>query len=154
MKLVTVLGTRPEIIRLSRVIEKLDRMCTHRLIHTGQNFESSLSDIFFEQLKVRKPDKFLGVSASTFGSQIGQILQLVEGVLADETPDAVLILGDTNSGLASIVAMRMGIRVFHMEAGNRCYDSLCARGSEPKNNRPFEHRFDAVYEKEPGESSA
>ena len=122
MKVMTVLGTRPEIIRLSRVIEKLDRLCTHKLIHTGQNFDPNLSDIFFQQLHVRLPDYYLGITGDTFGQQIGKMLMAVDKVFNDECPDAVLILGDTNSGLCSILAKRMGIPVFHMEAGNRCYD--------------------------------
>lgn len=122
MKVLTVLGTRPEIIRLSRVIEKLDRLCEHKLVHTGQNFDPNLSDIFFQQLRVRSPDYSLGVTAATFGQQIGQMLSAVNKVLCDERPDALLILGDTNSGLCSFIAKRMNIPVFHMEAGNRCYD--------------------------------
>lgn len=122
MKIVTILGTRPEIIRLSIIIRKLDRYCDHVLVHTGQNFDENLSDIFFDELSLRAPDHYLGVREKTFGSQIGHILIKVEEVLLKERPDRVLILGDTNSGLASIIAKRMGIPVYHMEAGNRCYD--------------------------------
>jgi len=136
MKVVTVLGTRPEIIRLSRVIEKLDRLCENKLIHTGQNFDPNLSDIFFQQLRVRPPDYFLGVAGATFGQQIGQMLAAVDKVLNDERPDALLILGDTNSGLCSFIAKRMAIPVFHMEAGNRCYDD---RVPEEVNRRVIDH---------------
>jgi UDP-N-acetylglucosamine 2-epimerase (non-hydrolysing) len=136
MKVLTVLGTRPEIIRLSCVIEKLDRLCEHKLVHTGQNFDPNLSDIFFQQLRVRKPDYYLGIKGETFGQQIGQMLGAVDRVLCDERPDALLILGDTNSGLCSFIARRMGIPVFHMEAGNRCYDD---RVPEEVNRRVIDH---------------
>ncbi len=136
MKVLTVLGTRPEIIRLSRVIEKLDQLCVHKLVHTGQNFDPNLSDIFFKQLRVRPPDYNLGISGATFGQQIGQMLGAVDKVLCDERPDALLILGDTNSGLCSFIAKRMGIPVFHMEAGNRCYDD---RVPEEVNRRVIDH---------------
>lgn len=136
MKVLTVLGTRPEIIRLSRVIEKLDRLCEHKIVHTGQNFDPNLSDIFFQQLRVRSPDYCLGVTGATFGQQIGQMLAAVDNVLCDERPDALLILGDTNSGLCSFIAKRMGISVFHMEAGNRCYDD---RVPEEVNRRVIDH---------------
>ena len=136
MKVLTVLGTRPEIIRLSRVIEKLDQLCDHKLVHTGQNFDPNLSDIFFQQLRVREPDYFLGVSGATFGQQIGNMLSAVDKVLCDERPDALLILGDTNSGLCSFIAKRMDIPVFHMEAGNRCYDD---RVPEEVNRRIIDH---------------
>jgi len=131
-----VLGTRPEIIRLSRVIDKLDQVCDHKLVHTGQNFDPNLSDIFFQQLGVRPPDYTLGVTGETFGQQIGQMLVAVDRVLHDERPDALLILGDTNSGLCSILAKRMGIPVYHMEAGNRCYDD---RVPEEVNRRLIDH---------------
>jgi UDP-N-acetylglucosamine 2-epimerase (non-hydrolysing) len=136
MKVLTVLGTRPEIIRLSRVIEKLDRLCNHKLVHTGQNFDPNLSDIFFQQLRVRPPDYYLGVTGETFGQQVGQMLAAVDKVLVNEWPDALLILGDTNSGLCSILAKRMGIPVYHMEAGNRCYDD---RVPEEVNRRIIDH---------------
>jgi UDP-N-acetylglucosamine 2-epimerase (non-hydrolysing) len=136
VKVLTVLGTRPEIIRLSRVIEKLDRLCDHKLVHTGQNFDPSLSDIFFQQLRVRPPDYYLGVTGETFGQQIGQMLAAVDKVLVTERPDALLILGDTNSGLCSFLAKRMGIPVYHMEAGNRCYDD---RVPEEVNRRIIDH---------------
>jgi UDP-N-acetylglucosamine 2-epimerase (non-hydrolysing) len=136
MKVATFLGTRPEIIRLSRVIERLDRLCQHVLVHTGQNFDPNLSDVFFEQLRVRRPDHELGVTGDTFGQQIGRILAAVDGVLREERPDAVLILGDTNTGLCSVIAKRMGIPVYHMEAGNRCYDD---RVPEEVNRRVIDH---------------
>ena len=141
MKVLTVLGTRPEIIRLSRVIEKLDRLCEHKLVHTGQNFDPNLSDIFFRQLGVRAPDHYLGVSGETFGQQIGRMLAAVDEVLDQECPDALLILGDTNSGLCSILAKRRGTPVFHMEAGNRCYDD---RVPEEVNRRVIDHSSDVL----------
>lgn len=118
----TVLGTRPEIIRLSLIIPKLDGYCKHVLVHTGQNFDNNLSSIFFSDLGVREPDHYLGIHADTFGKQIGKILIEAEKVILKEKPDRILVLGDTNSGLVSIIAKRMGIPVFHMEAGNRCFD--------------------------------
>jgi UDP-N-acetylglucosamine 2-epimerase (non-hydrolysing) len=136
MKVLTVLGTRPEIIRLSCVIEKLDQLCDHKLVHTGQNFDPKLSDIFFKQLHVRQPDYYLGVTGDTFGQQIGQMLSAVDTVLNQERPDALLILGDTNSGLCTIIAKRKGVSVFHMEAGNRCYDD---RVPEEINRRIIDH---------------
>jgi len=136
MRVVTVLGTRPEIIRLCTVIEKLDKAVDHILVHTGQNYDSKLNDIFFEDLGVRKPDIYLGVDTSSFGVQIGQIISGCEKVFKEKKPDAVLILGDTNSGLAAFVAKRMGIPVYHMEAGNRCYDD---RVPEEVNRRVIDH---------------
>jgi UDP-N-acetylglucosamine 2-epimerase (non-hydrolysing) len=141
MKIMTVLGTRPEIIRLSRVIAKLDKICDHVLVHTGQNFDPNLSDIFFKELKVRKPDHFLGVNGATFGLQIGQMLEKVDQVMEKEKPDRLLILGDTNSGLSAILAKRRGIPVFHMEAGNRCYDD---RVPEEVNRRVIDHSSDIL----------
>ena len=122
MKIVTVLGTRPEIIRLSLIIEKLDRACEHVMVYTGQNFDRSLSEIFFDQMGVRQPDRHLGVRSESFAGQVGQIMERCEKVFLDERPDRLLILGDTNSGLSAFVAKRMGIKVLHMEAGNRCFD--------------------------------
>jgi len=141
MKIMTILGTRPEIIRLSRIIEKLDALCDHVLVHTGQNFDASLSDIFFEQLGVREPDHYLGVRGSSFGEQIGNIIMETEKVMLAERPDRLLILGDTNSGLSAFVAMRMGIPVYHMEAGNRCYDD---RVPEEVNRRVIDHSSDIL----------
>jgi UDP-N-acetylglucosamine 2-epimerase (non-hydrolysing) len=141
MKIMTVLGTRPEIIRLSRVIAKLDKLCDHVLVHTGQNFDPNLSAIFFKELKVRKPDHYLGVKGETFGKQLGQMLEKVDAVMAREKPDRLLILGDTNSGLSAILAKRRGIPVFHMEAGNRCYDD---RVPEEVNRRVIDHSSDIL----------
>src|SRR3954470_7311553 len=117
MKVMTILGTRPEIIRLSRVIEALDRTCDHVLVHTGQNYDPLLSDVFFEELRVRRPDRYLGVRADSFGAQIGQIMSGSETALRDERPDRLLLLGDTNSSLSAVIAKRLGIPVFHLEAG-------------------------------------
>lgn len=118
----TILGTRPEIIRLSLIIPALDRSCDHVLIHTGQNFDPQLSDVFFNELGIRQPDAYLGVKGDSFGAQAAEILREAERVILQENPDRLLILGDTNSGLAAIVAKRLGIPVYHMEAGNRCFD--------------------------------
>lgn len=122
MKVMTILGTRPEIIRLSLIIKKLDKNCDHILVHTGQNYSSNLNDIFFHELDIRSPDYYLQVPADSFGMQVGKLLQLIEKIILSEKPDKILILGDTNSGLSAIVAERLSIPVFHMEAGNRCFD--------------------------------
>lgn len=122
MKVMTILGTRPEIIRLSVVIPLLDSECDHVLVHTGQNYDDRLSRIFFEELSVRQPDVYMGVRSAQFGEQAGLILSKAETLFLENRPDRILILGDTNSGLASVIARRMGIPVYHMEAGNRCYD--------------------------------
>ena len=136
MKIMTVLGTRPEIIRLSRVIEKLDRLCDHVVMHTGQNYDANLNDVFFRELSVRPPNHYLEVRGDSFGEQIGKILAASEKVLRAERPDRVLILGDTNSSLVAIIARRLGIPVYHMEAGNRCYDD---RVPEEVNRRIIDH---------------
>lgn len=141
MKIATVLGTRPEIIRLSLIIKKLDVLCDHILIHTGQNFDRNLSDLFFEELGVRKPDYHLEVKADSAAGQIGQILERCEKVFREEKPDRILILGDTNSALCAIVAKRMGIPVYHMEAGNRCFDD---RVPEEVNRRIVDHSSDIL----------
>jgi UDP-N-acetylglucosamine 2-epimerase (non-hydrolysing) len=123
VKVMTILGTRPEIIRLSLIIKKLDQYAdSHILVHTGQNFTSSLSEIFFQQLNVRKPDYILLNDQKTLGEQLSTIYKDLETIFLKEKPDKVLVLGDTNSGLSSILAERMGIPVVHMEAGNRCFD--------------------------------
>ena len=122
LKVMTVFGTRPEIIKLSRLFAKLDQFVKHIMVHTGQSFDYEMNQVFFDQLKIRKPDYFLEVKAETLGEQIAKILEKGEKVLIKEHPDAVLILGDTNSGLLAIVAKRMKIPIFHMEAGNRCFD--------------------------------
>lgn len=140
MKLMTILGTRPEIIRLSRVIPKLDAVSDHVVVHTGQNFDANLNDIFFEQLGVRQPDHFLN-ARGTFGEQIGTILSAMERILLDVKPDRFLVLGDTNSSLAAIMVKRMGIPVYHMEAGNRCYDD---RVPEEVNRRLIDHSSDVL----------
>ena len=136
MKVMTIFGTRPEIIRLSLVLKNLDASCDHVTVHTGQNYDESLSDIFIRDLGVRTPDVHLGIRSSGFGEQIGQILSKVDAALDEHKPDKVLILGDTNSALSAIVAARRGIPVFHMEAGNRCYDD---RVPEEINRRIIDH---------------
>ena len=132
----TILGTRPEIIRLSRVIPLLDEHADHYLVDTGQNFNDRLNANFFRELRVRSPDLRLNVRAATFAKQVGQILERTEQALVKVRPDRVLILGDTNSGLAAVIARRLGIPVFHMEAGNRCYDD---RVPEEINRRVIDH---------------
>lgn len=122
MKVMTILGTRPEIIRLSRIISLLDKYCTHILVHTGQNYDYELNEVFFKDLEIRKPDYFLSVDVSSLGSVLGDTIIKSEEVLKKEKPDAVLILGDTNSSIACIIAKRLKIPIFHMEAGNRCFD--------------------------------
>src|SRR5580765_4216843 len=136
MKVMTIFGTRPEIIRLSLVMKLLDKYCDHVTVHTGQNFHESLSDIFFRDLDVRPPSIHLGIRAANFGEQAGQILAKVDNLITDHRPDKILILGDTNSALSAIVAARKGIPVFHMEAGNRCYDD---RVPEEVNRRIIDH---------------
>lgn len=136
MRVMTILGTRPEIIRLSRLIPLLDEFSEHTLVHTGQNYDPKLSDVFFKELGVREPDVYLGVQEDGFGAQIGQILTRIEPVFIEHRPERLLVLGDTNSGLVSIVAKRLGIQVFHMEAGNRCYDD---RVPEEINRRIIDH---------------
>lgn len=122
LKVMTILGTRPEIIRLSKVMELLDKFTDHIMVHTGQNYDYELNEIFFNDLGVRKPDYFMEVDTSTIGTVYGNILIKVEEILRTEQPDAVLILGDTNSSIACIMAKRMKIPIYHMEAGNRCFD--------------------------------
>ena len=135
-KIMTILGTRPKIIRLSLIIPLLDRFSDHTLVHTGQNYTESLSDIFFRDLGLRQPDEYLGVRGNSFGEQIGQILSKIEQMFYKYRPDRILILGDTNSGLTAIIARRLGIPVFHMEAGNRCFDD---RVPEEVNRRVIDH---------------
>ncbi len=136
MKVMTIFGTRPEIIRLSLIMKKLDRHCEHITVHTGQNYDTGLSDVFLEQLGIREPDEYLGVRAGGFGAQIGKILEESERVIDKHKPDKILILGDTNSALSAIIAARKGIPVFHMEAGNRCFDN---RVPEEVNRRIIDH---------------
>jgi len=140
MKIMIILGTRPEIIRLSRVITKLDPICELKIIHTGQNYDPKLNDIFFKDLCLRNPDYYLG-TRGTMGEQIGQILAETEKVMLKEKPDKILILGDTNSALTAIIAKRMAIPVYHMEAGNRCYDD---RVPEEVNRRIIDHSSDVL----------
>jgi UDP-N-acetylglucosamine 2-epimerase (non-hydrolysing) len=140
MKIVTVLGTRPEIIRLSRIITKLDESCEHILVHTGQNFDPRLNELFFSELGIRAPDHFLE-ARGTFGEQVGVIFSGIERLLAGIRPDGLLVLGDTNSGLAAVVAKRMGVPVYHMEAGNRCFDD---RVPEEVNRRIIDHSSDVL----------
>lgn len=123
LKIMTILGTRPEIIRLSRVMHVLDSFTHHVIVHTGQNYDYELNDVFFDELGVRKPDHFLDVDTSSLGRTLGDVLIKVEDVLLLEKPDAVLILGDTNSAIATLMAKRMKIPSYHMEAGNRCFDA-------------------------------
>ncbi|HEX8286856.1 MAG TPA: UDP-N-acetylglucosamine 2-epimerase (non-hydrolyzing) [Pyrinomonadaceae bacterium] len=136
MKLMTIFGTRPEIIRLSLVMKILDQHCEHTTVHTGQNYDESLSDIFIKDLQVRTPDVHFGIKASSIGEQIGRIIEKTDEILEKIKPDKILILGDTNSALSAIVAARRGIPVFHMEAGNRCYDN---RVPEEVNRRIIDH---------------
>ena len=132
----TIFGTRPEIIRLSLVMKILDQHCEHVTVHTGQNYDESLSDIFIRDLEVRTPDIHFGIKSSSFGSQIGQILSKTDEILEQHKPDRILILGDTNSALSAIIAARRQIPVFHMEAGNRCFDD---RVPEEVNRRIIDH---------------
>jgi UDP-N-acetylglucosamine 2-epimerase (non-hydrolysing) len=141
MKVATIFGTRPEIIRLSSVIKQLDRFCQQTLVHTGQNYDPNLSDVFFRDLDLRAPDVHLGIQATSFADQAGQIIARCGELFADDRPDRVLLLGDTNSALSAIVAARMGIPVYHMEAGNRCYDN---RVPEEINRRIIDHCSDVL----------
>jgi len=122
LKVMTILGTRPEIIRLSRVMARLDNHTDHVLVHTGQNWDHELNEVFFEDLGVRKPDHFLGTGGGSLGQTLGKILTESERVIQAERPDAVLVLGDTNSAISAIMARRLKVPVYHMEAGNRSYD--------------------------------
>ncbi len=161
MRVMTVLGTRPEIIRLSRVIDFLDHHSEHILVHTGQNYDSRLSDIFFSELGIRRPDHVLECRAAGFGAQLAAILPGVESLIVRYRPERLLILGDTNSGLSAIVARRLGVPVYHMEAGNRCFDF---RVPEEANRRIIDHvstilmpytnrsRENLLHEGIPGES--
>lgn len=143
-KVMTVVGTRPEIIRLSEVIKRLDATVDHVLVHTGQNYDYELNGIFFEDLGLRKPDYFLGVDTSSLGHVLGEVLIKTEAVLLKERPDAFLVLGDTNSCISAIMAKRLRIPVYHMEAGNRCFDENVP---EETNRRLIDHvaDFNLVY---------
>lgn len=136
MKIMTILGTRPEIIRLSLIIKRLDQCADHILVHTGQNYDDRLNGLFFRELDVRQPDVVMGVRGSGFAGQVGEILAQSESLFLQHRPDRLLILGDTNSGLTAMVARRLGIPVYHMEAGNRCYDD---RVPEEVNRRVIDH---------------
>ena len=139
LKVMTIIGTRPEIIRLSRVINKLDRHCDHVLVHTGQNFDYELNEIFFVELGLRRPDIFLAAAGATAAETIGNVIIAADRVLRERRPDALLLLGDTNSSLAAISAKRLKIPIFHMEAGNRCFDF---RVPEEINRRIVDHIAD------------
>jgi UDP-N-acetyl-L-fucosamine synthase len=139
LKVMTIVGTRPEVIKLSRVIHKLDAHMQHTLVHTGQNHDYELNQIFFEQLGIRKPDHFLQVVADSLGETLGNILARAYDVMLSERPDALLLLGDTNSCLAAIVAKRLKVPIFHMEAGNRCFDQ---RVPEELNRKIVDHISD------------
>ena len=139
LKVMTIVGTRPEIIRLSRTIAKLDRHCRHVLVHTGQNFDYELNEVFFTELGIRKPDAFLEAAGSTAAETIGKVIIAADRVLEQHQPDALLLLGDTNSALAAISAKRRKVPIFHMEAGNRCFDF---RVPEEINRRIVDHISD------------
>lgn len=139
LKVATIVGTRPELIRLSRVMAALDRHCDHLIVHTGQNFDYELNGIFFEDLGLRKPDVFLEAAGETAAETIGNVIAKSAQVLAQHRPDAVLVLGDTNSCLGIISAKRLKIPTFHMEAGNRCFDM---RVPEEINRRIVDHTAD------------
>ena len=144
MKVITILGTRPEIIKLSRVMALLDKFVDHRIVHTGQNYDYELNEVFFKDLQVRKPDCFLQVDTTSLATTYGDVLVKTEQIFNTEKPDAVLILGDTNSSIACIIAKRMKIPIFHMEAGNRCFDQNVP---EEINRRIIDHisDFNLVY---------
>jgi len=139
MKVMTVVGTRPEIIRLSRVMAKLDEHCEHVIVHTGQNYDYELNQIFFDDLGIRKPDHFLNAAGASGAQTIGNVIVAVDHVLEAEKPEAMLVLGDTNSCMAVIPAKRRKIPTFHMEAGNRCFDM---RVPEEINRRIVDHTAD------------
>ncbi len=144
LKVMTIVGTRPEIIRLSRVISGLAETVDHVLVHTGQNYDYNLNGVFFDELGLGKPDHYLGVDTSSLGRVLGETLIKTEEVLRSEQPDAVLVLGDTNSCVAAVMAKRMRIPVYHMEAGNRCFDENVP---EETNRRLVDHvaDFNLVY---------
>ena len=139
LKVMTIVGTRPEIIRLSRVIDRLDRHTQHVLVHTGQNYDYELNGVFFSDLGIRKPDHFMEAAGATPAETIGQIIMATDRALEQYQPDALLLLGDTNSSLAAIAAKRRKVPIFHMEAGNRCFDF---RVPEEINRRIVDHTSD------------
>ena len=136
MRVLTIFGTRPEIIRLSLITKKLDQACDHFIVNTGQNFQENLSTVFFEELGLRQADRNLEIRGNSFGEQLGQLLSRIEPVFDDFRPDRVLLLGDTNSALSCILAARRRIPIYHMEAGNRCFDD---RVPEEINRRLIDH---------------
>lgn len=144
LKIVTVVGTRPEIIRLSRTMALLDQHLHQVIVHTGQNYDYELNEIFWKELELRKPDHFLNVDTSSLGATVGDIMKKTEEILKNEKPDALLVLGDTNSCLSAYMAKRMHIPIFHMEAGNRCFDENVP---EETNRRIIDHiaDFNLVY---------
>lgn len=144
LKVMTIVGTRPEIIRLACVMQELDKYVDQVIVHTGQNYDYELNEIFFNELEIRRPDYFLNVDTSSLGNVLGGVLIKSEEVMIKEQPDAVLILGDTNSSIAAIIAKRMKIPIFHMEAGNRCFD---LNVPEEINRRIIDHiaDFNLVY---------
>jgi UDP-N-acetylglucosamine 2-epimerase (non-hydrolysing) len=144
LKVLTIIGTRPEIIRLSRVMALLDEVVNHIIVHTGQNYDYELNEIFFKDLRLRRPDYFLNVNTSSLGKVLGETLIKTEEILLKEKPDAVLILGDTNSSISGIIAKRLKIPIYHMEAGNRCFD---LNVPEEINRRIIDHiaDFNLVY---------
>jgi UDP-N-acetylglucosamine 2-epimerase (non-hydrolysing) len=139
LKVMTIVGTRPELIRLSRVIDKLDRHCAHVLVHTGQNYDHELNQIFFDQLGIRAPDQYLNAAGENAAETIGKVIMSADKVIEQHQPEALLLLGDTNSALAAIAAKRRKIPIFHMEAGNRCFDF---RVPEEINRRIVDHIAD------------
>lgn len=144
LKVFSIVGTRPEIIRLAAVVKLLDQHVDHRMIHTGQNYDYELNQVFFEELGLRKPDYYLNVDTSSLGHVLGETLIKVEEIFTKERPDAVLILGDTNAAIAGIMARRMKIPIYHMEAGNRSFDFNVP---EEINRRIIDHvaDFNLVY---------
>jgi UDP-N-acetyl-L-fucosamine synthase len=144
IKVMTILGTRPEIIRLSRVMTRLDKFTNHYIVHTGQNYDYELNELFFEDLGVRRPDLFLGTGGGSLGETLGKILTESERAIRDQQPDAVLVLGDTNSAISAIMARRLKVPVYHMEAGNRSFDRNVP---EETNRKIVDHiaDFNLVY---------
>ena len=139
LKVMTIVGTRPEVIKLSRVIAELEQHTKHILVHTGQNYDYELNEVFFNDLEIKKPDYFLNAAGDTAAQTIGQVIVKADEVLANEDPDACLLLGDTNSCLAVIAAKRRKVPIFHMEAGNRCFDQ---RVPEEINRKLVDHMSD------------
>ena len=144
LKVMTIVGTRPEIIRLASVMSALDRFTNQVIVHTGQNYDFELNQVFFNELSVREPDHYLGVDTSSLGKTLGDILIKTEEVLLKEKPDAVLVLGDTNSAISLVMAKRMKIPTYHMEAGNRSFDPNVP---EESNRKLIDHTadFNLVY---------